>query len=79
MKVAHSNRSHPGRIDGTDSEYATDRLIRLSDVLRIVPLSRSTWWAGIKTGRYPAPVRIGARSVAWRASEIASLLEKGVK
>ena len=79
MKVAHSNRSHPGRIDGTDAEYATDRLIRLSDVLRIVPLSRSTWWAGIKTGRYPAPVRIGARSVAWRASEIASLLEKGVK
>lgn len=50
-------------------------LFRLPKVLSIVPVSRSSWWAGVKTGRYPAPVKISARSVAWRHEDIASLLD----
>jgi prophage regulatory protein len=42
----------------------------------IVPVSRSTWWAGVKNGRYPAPVKLGPRTTAWRWSDIAALVDQ---
>ncbi len=41
-----------------------------------IPISRSAWYAGIKAGAYPAGVKIGQRSVAWRQSDIESLLKR---
>ncbi|AZN36621.1 helix-turn-helix transcriptional regulator [Iodobacter ciconiae] len=52
----------------------TDTLLRLPEVLQIIPVSRATWYAGIKTGRYPAQVKLGPRIVAWRRSDIVNLL-----
>lgn len=49
-------------------------LIRLPQVLSIFPVSRSTWWAGVKTGRFPEPVRLGPRTVAWRVCDIRTLI-----
>jgi predicted DNA-binding transcriptional regulator AlpA len=53
----------------------TQGFIRLPQVLAVFPVSRSTWWAGVKTGRFPAPVRLGPRTVAWKVSEILALIE----
>jgi predicted DNA-binding transcriptional regulator AlpA len=50
-------------------------LLRLPQVLSLVPVSRSTWWAGCKSGRFPKPVKLGPRTTAWRAADIAALLE----
>ena len=50
-------------------------LWKLPTVLAHMPVSRSGWLAGVKAGRYPAPVRLSARSVAWRACDIRSLIE----
>ena len=41
-----------------------------------VPMSRSSWYAGIKAGIYPAGVKIGQRSIAWRYADIAALLKR---
>lgn len=60
------------RFNPPSSELA---LWRLPTVLAHVPVCRSSWWAGIKTGRYPAPVKLGARSVAWRAADIRALID----
>jgi len=49
------------------------KLIRIKQVLEIVPISRSAWWAGVKQGLYPAPVKIGVRITAWRYSDIKAL------
>lgn len=49
-------------------------LLKLPSVLNIFPVSRSAWLAGVKCGRYPAPVRLSVRSVAWRASDVAALV-----
>lgn len=49
-------------------------LLRLPTVLEKFPVSKSAWWAGIKTGRYPAPVRLSARCVAWRSTDIEALI-----
>ena len=51
-----------------------DALWRLPTVLQRYPVSRSSWWAGVKSGRYPAPIRISSRCVAWKASAIRDLI-----
>ncbi|MEE9451867.1 MAG: AlpA family phage regulatory protein [Gammaproteobacteria bacterium] len=50
--------------------------IRLSEVLQLIPIGKSSWWNGIKTGRYPKGVKLGARTTAWRVSDINQLLKK---
>lgn len=42
----------------------------------IIPVSKSTWWQGIKTGRYPKPVKLGERCTAWRVEDIRTLVEE---
>lgn len=42
----------------------------------IYPVSRSTWWSGVKSGRYPEPVKLGPRITAWRVEDIRALLER---
>ena len=42
----------------------------------IIPVSRTTWWEGVRSGRYPRPVRVSARSVAWDVVAIRALVEE---
>ncbi len=44
-----------------------------------IPVSKSTWWAGVKTGRYPTPVKLGPRITAWRVEDVRALIKVGVK
>jgi predicted DNA-binding transcriptional regulator AlpA len=63
-------------IPPTDSPAMPEvALLRLPQVLALIPMGRSPWWAGVKAGRFPAPVRLGLRTVAWHASEIRALVE----
>jgi prophage regulatory protein len=48
--------------------------LRLPEILQFIPVSKSTWWAGIKSGRFPKPVKLGARVTAWRAEDIRALI-----
>ncbi len=41
----------------------------------LIPVSASTWWAGVKSGRYPQPVKLSERCTAWRVSDIMTLIE----
>ena len=43
----------------------------------IIPVSKSTWWAGCKSGRYPKPVKIGERVTAWHVEDILKLANQG--
>lgn len=49
---------------------AHDVLIRIDEVLRMIPVSKASWYAGVKKGFYPPSVPLGPRSVAWRLSDI---------
>ena len=40
----------------------------------IIPVSKSTWWQGVKTGRYPQPIKISERCTAWHIEDIRTLL-----
>ena len=45
-----------------------------SPIPALIPVSRSTWWAGVKSGRYPQPVKLGPRITAWRVEDIRRLI-----
>ena len=42
----------------------------------IIPVSKSTWWAGVKSGRYPQPVKLSERCTAWRVEDIRALIDE---
>lgn len=42
----------------------------------IIPVSRSTWWAGVASGRFPKPIKISPRITVWRALDIQALIEE---
>lgn len=44
--------------------------LRLKQVLEIIPVSRSTWYRGVKAGTYPKSVKLSRRAVGWKSSEI---------
>lgn len=48
--------------------------IRLPTVLRILGVGRTSWWNGIKVGRYPKPVKLGPRTAVWRVEDIRALI-----
>ncbi|GAB6126032.1 helix-turn-helix transcriptional regulator [Humidesulfovibrio idahonensis] len=50
------------------------RLLRISQVLERIPVSKTTWYDGIRKGVYPAPVRLAPRTSAWLESEIKKLI-----
>ncbi len=50
--------------------------VRLPQILAIIPVGKSTWWAGVKSGKFPKPVKLGARTTAWRAEDIRELIER---
>jgi len=52
-----------------------DALVRLSTVLDVYPVGESTWWAGVASGKYPKPIKLGPKTSAWRAGKIRRLLK----
>lgn len=53
---------------------AADALLRLPQVLALIPVSRSAWWAGVASGLYPKPVKLSPRVTVWKASEIQAFI-----
>ena len=41
-----------------------------------IPVSKSTWWEGVRSGRYPRPVKLGPRITAWRVEDIEALIAR---
>lgn len=50
--------------------------LRIRQVLALIPVSRSSWWEGVRTGRYPKSVKIGPRTTCWKVETIRELIAK---
>lgn len=50
--------------------------LRLPTILKIFPIGKSSWWQGVKDGRFPKPVKLGERTTAWKVEDIRALIEK---
>ncbi len=49
--------------------------LKLTEVLKLIPVSRSSWYLGMQDGYYPKPINIGPRAVAWLKSDIIKLID----
>jgi predicted DNA-binding transcriptional regulator AlpA len=49
--------------------------LRLPQVLSVIPLGKTSWWEGVRTGRFPKPVKLSARCTAWRVEDIRELIK----
>ena len=50
--------------------------VRLPQILSVIPVGRTTWWAGVKAGKYPAPIKLGANTTVWKAEDIHALIAR---
>ena len=48
--------------------------VRLPQVLSVIPLGKSSWWAGVKSGRFPKPIKLSVRCTVWKAEDIRNLI-----
>lgn len=67
---------HMEQSEGLQQPTDPAALLRLPDVLRLVPVARSTWWQGVRDGRFPKPVKVGPRITAWKRSDVLKLIER---
>jgi prophage regulatory protein len=40
----------------------------------LIPVCKSTWWSGVKSGRFPAAVKLGTGTTVWRVEDIRALI-----
>ncbi len=56
------------------------RLLRLKQIIgpeeRRIPVSKSCWWDGVRTGRFPQPIRLSTRCTVWREEDIDALIDR---
>lgn len=50
--------------------------VRLPQILSLIPISRSAWWAGIREGQFPQGIKLGSKTSVWRAEDIRKLIER---
>lgn len=43
----------------------------------IIPVCKATWWAGVKSGRFPKPVKLSPRVTVWRIEDIRAFISNG--
>jgi predicted DNA-binding transcriptional regulator AlpA len=52
------------------------KLLKIKEVLQMVPVSKTTWYKGVKSGRYPQSVKIGEKATAWRREDIEKYIDE---
>ncbi len=52
------------------------RLLRLNEVLKLIPVSRASFYEGIEKGHYPKPLKVGKKLSVWKLSDIRALVAK---
>ena len=61
-------------------EYGFLRLFQIignqsKNIPALIPIGRTTFLNGVKSGKYPKPVKLGERTVAWKVEDIRKLID----
>jgi predicted DNA-binding transcriptional regulator AlpA len=78
--MAQSSVGNGANQNATCPHFPQTGFLRLGSILAPkgpIPVGRSTWWAGVKDGRFPQPVKLGPRITVWRVEDIRALIENG--
>lgn len=50
--------------------------VKINQILTHIPVGRTTWWTGVKSGKYPTPIKLGANTTVWKAEDIHDLIAR---
>lgn len=53
-----------------------EKMLRMKQILEMIPVQRSTIWIWTKEGRFPQPVKLGQATVCWRLSDVQQFIDK---
>ncbi len=59
--------------------FPSTGFLRLSAIIAPngpIPVSKSTWWQGVRDGRFPKPVKLGPRTTAWRVEDVLAVIQQ---
>jgi len=59
----------------TTHDIPQSGFLRLTQVLNVIPIGKSSWWEGVKSGRFPKPIKLTPRCTAWRVDDIRDLIK----
>lgn len=75
IKANHAHAEAPKRMaKPKPTELPQEGFVRLPTILVNFPVSKSNWWAGVASGRYPKSVKLGPRVTAWHVDDIRKLI-----
>ena len=60
----------------TRPELPETGFVRLPQILALIPISRSAWWAGVREGKFPQGIKLGSKTTVWRAEAIRALINQ---
>lgn len=49
--------------------------LRLPQILKLIPIGKSTWWSGVKSGRFPKAIKLSERVTVWKVEDIQKLIK----
>lgn len=50
--------------------------LRLADVLKLVPVCKTAWYNGVRSGEFPQPVALGKRARGYRVEDVRALIDR---
>lgn len=78
-QIIAAQRGQAIKKDTIPMQLTPGKLLRINQFIPdIYPICKSKWWDGVKKGIYPAPIKLGPRTTAWRSDDLIALIEKGV-
>jgi len=51
-----------------------DCLLRVAQILKFIPVSRSHWWQCVRSGKYPPGFKLSERIHVWRGRDIKAII-----
>lgn len=78
MNAPNAQTGKPG-FDFTPSQLVPNALLRTKDVCTVAGISRPTLYEAMAAGLWPRPIKLGAKSSAWKASECNAMLAARVR
>ncbi|PHQ60921.1 MAG: hypothetical protein COC03_00820 [Robiginitomaculum sp.] len=58
------------------AQFPKKGFVRLSRILapvRPIPVSKSTWWQGVKDGKFSKSYKLGPRTTVWKVKNISAI------
>ena len=77
MMKSDLDKTSKKRIEAPAVNLDHDCLLRVKQILTIIPISKAGWWAGVREGRFPQPIKLGERTTCWKSADILRLVTGG--